>query len=77
VQLVLSHLQVILHGTNETIKQTQLDKERTLIHLLQLHMKHIFTYKLHYNVMQYHDIKMIKVSCLYFQVFYIKVTINL
>jgi len=37
VELVLSYLQVILHSSYETIEQTQLDKQRTLVHLLQLH----------------------------------------
>jgi len=37
VEFVLCYLQVILHSTYETIEQTQLDKQRALIHLLQLH----------------------------------------
>jgi len=35
-EFVLCQLQVILNGTYETIEETQLDKQRTLIHLLQL-----------------------------------------
>lgn len=40
VEFVACYLKVILNSTHKTIEQTQLNKEWTLIHLLQLYIQH-------------------------------------
>ena len=53
VELVLCYLQVVLNGTDETVEQTQLDKQWTLIHLLQLNTIRTASHRLHKAMMHH------------------------